>query len=93
MGKKARKIRSNKFAKKFAALREKAAGRLGLTKEQPAPAKEAAPAVDEALEAPAVEEALEAPAPASEPKLAAKPAKPAKKAPAKKSRKSKLGDA
>ncbi len=90
MGKKARKIRSNKFAKKFAALREKAAGRMGLTKEQPAPVKEAAPAVEEALEAPAVEEVLEAPAPASEPKLAAKPAK---KAPAKKSRKKKSEDA
>jgi len=34
MGNKARRIRSNKFAKKFATLREKAASRLGLLKEE-----------------------------------------------------------
>lgn len=32
MGNKARRIRSGKFAKKFATLREKASARLGLTK-------------------------------------------------------------
>ena len=77
MGNKARRIRSNKFAKKFAALRAKASARLGVLKEE---VKEAlAPEPKEELVIEKVEKVQAAPA---------KPAAPKKKAPSKRKKKS-----